>query len=92
MPKKSINPVPIDGRPGGNILTKAPSAKEDGEKCEKLNKQNLNYFSPLSSEYEENSLTLHAIQTVRYKLEEDRDIEHESDRLISKRRIKPERE
>ena len=57
----------------------APSADEGGGEGNIVNKQNSNYFSPLASEEEENTLIVNVIQEVRNRKIEISETESESE-------------
>ena len=78
-PKKRVYLGPSDGRPGYNNLLLAPSADEGGGEGNTVNKQNSNYFSPLASEEEENTLIVNVIQEVRNRKIEISETESESE-------------
>ena len=68
----------MDARPGYKFSLKAPSAEEDGGKGDTVNKQNSNYFSPLTSKEEEKTLIVNMIQKL-VKNNSDEVSETESD-------------
>ena len=69
-PKKRAYLGPSDGRPGYNTSLLAPSAEGDGGEGDIVNKQNSNYFSPLTSKEEEKTLIVNVIQKVKNKSDE----------------------
>ena len=57
----------------------APSAEGDGGEGDIVNKQNSNYFSPLTSKEEEKTLIVNVIQKVKNKSDDLSETESESE-------------